>query len=241
MDTLYRNSDSLIYTINGLRRALKDSTGGGAALSDLTDATDTNTITNIGQQEWKWNGLSASTGLKLSSTGVGVVNSTQKLFECTMSGVLPASGSSSYAGYFNNLQTVGGGVGLYAQGVTRSITAVGSIYCLEGFYSGTANFRTFSGNTYVNAATSESLVMTSGTRRFLFSNPNVASIYASINNIATGNQALIFNGDYLSAFYNESTSIALIERNLGKLIFSANTGLVAGAGFTNRHLPALLP
>jgi hypothetical protein len=30
MDTLYRNSDSLIYTINGLRRALKDSSGGGS-------------------------------------------------------------------------------------------------------------------------------------------------------------------------------------------------------------------
>ena len=44
-------------------------TGGGGSLSGLTIATATNTITNVAyQQEWQWNSLAGSSGLKLSST-----------------------------------------------------------------------------------------------------------------------------------------------------------------------------
>jgi hypothetical protein len=38
--------------------------------------------------------------------------------KCDVTGAMPGTGNSSYAGYFKNTQTVGGVVGLYAEANT---------------------------------------------------------------------------------------------------------------------------
>jgi hypothetical protein len=129
VDTSYtfRNStlDSLcqITVINGIsyRSCGKDSVGAGSstlALDKISDAVDTNTINNGNlKQEWKWKQFSQQHRFKLSSTSGGLLNTQNKLFECELTGAMPGTGNSSYAGYFKNTQTVGGAAGLYAEGV----------------------------------------------------------------------------------------------------------------------------
>lgn len=76
---------------------------GGAAISDLTPATATNTINNDGwEQEWQWDGLLGGAGLKLTSTNTGAIGSTQKLFEAALTGVNGTAGQETFAGYFSN-------------------------------------------------------------------------------------------------------------------------------------------
>ena len=258
VDTSYtfRNStlDSLcqITVINGIsyRSCGKDSVGAGSstlALDKITDAVDSSTL-NAGNytQEWKWNGLSASTGLKLSSTGVGVVNSTQKLFECTMSGVLPGTGSSSYAGYFKNTQTVGGAAGLYAEGASAAIAANGAINILSGALllgglTGGAFYRN-SGNTYLQAASGEGMFLVSQSGRLI--NSITGSAWGlTINTKTSGTNYVLGVGgvDYVGGYRAEFTTATFLERSSDKLLFSTNSGLSGGySTFTPTYQMAIV-
>lgn len=236
-DTLVSGTN--IKTINGTSLLGSGNIAVGASISGLTDATATNTINNGAySQEWQWNSLNNNTGLKLSSTGVGVVNSTQKLFECTMSGVLPATGSSSYAGYFKNTQTGVGSYGLYAEGTGTAINAVGNINTSTGLYINN-DFGIFPNVTGSNIkAASSSRLNLRGYNLINFQNIDGTVNYASINNITDNvRQSLLFNGVYVGGlFYCSATTSAMVERNSDKLIFSANSGLTANATFTPNNI-----
>lgn len=251
VDTSYtfRNStlDSLcqITIINGIsyRSCGKDSVGAGSstlALDKITDAVDSSTL-NAGnyKQEWQWNSLANNTGLKLSSTSGGLLNTQNRLFEVEMSGVMPGvGGSSSYAGYFKNTQTNGSAAGLYVEGVVTAINTVGNIRIDGGSLSLGINGAMFyrnSGTTYLHSATGEQLILVS-------QNATAGNINFQCSAVATDigfqiakktiNQHYIFglggaryNGNYVSA---SSTSACIMERNANKIIFSANSGLPGG-------------
>lgn len=234
-------SDTLSWYEGGTRYAeyIGGSSGGGA-LSSLTAATATNIINNGNfQQEWQWNTLENNSGLKLSSTSGGLLNTTNKLFECELTGAMPGTGNTSYAGYFKNTQTVGSGIGLYAEGTGTAILANGSINIQSGSLqlggSSGAAFYINSGTTFLQSATGEQLILvsqnaTAGNINFQCSS-NAYDVGFQIAK-RTLNQHYVYglggaryNGNYVSA---SSTSACLMERNANKIIFSANSGLPGG-------------
>jgi len=250
---IFRNStlDSLcqITVINGIsyRSCGKDSVGAGSstlALDKITDAVDSSTL-NAGnyKQEWKWNSLANNTGFKLSSTSGGLLNTQNRLFEVVMSGAMPGTGSSSYTGYFKNTQTVGSAYGLYAEGGGAAIQANGAINIISGALqlggsSGGVFYRN-SGNTFLQSASSEGLILQSSN--------GIASIHCGSNELGlvvsrkTLNQRYVLgiggSGYQSSVYLSQNTTATLIEKDLGKLIFSANTGLAGGfASFTPNNI-----
>jgi len=233
-------SDTLSWYEGGTRYAeYIGGGGGGGSLSGLTAATATNNIQNDNfKQEWKWDSLANNTGLKLSSTSGGLLNTVNKLFECELTGAMTASGSSSYAGYFKNTQTVGSGIGLYAEGPTTAINAVGNINTSTGLYIN-SNFGIFNsvGGSTVKAASSLRLNLR-GDNLVNFQNIDGDVNYASINNITNNvRQSLLFNGVYSGGlFYCSATTSAMVERSSDKLIFSANSGLTANTSFTPNNI-----
>ena len=238
-DTSLRKSNKYLQidSITGRLVASEISGGGGSstlALDKISDAVDTNTINNGNfKQEWQWNSLANNTGFKLSSSSGGPLNTVNKLFECELTGAMPASGNSSYAGYFKNTQT-GGAIGLYAEGPTTAINAVGNINTSTGFYINN-DFGIF-GST-VRAASSSRLNLR-GDNLINFQNIDGTINYASINNITDNvRQSLLFNGVYVyGQFYCSATTSAMVERSSDKLIFSANSGLTANTSFTPNNI-----
>ena len=86
-------------------------------LSDVLAATTINTINNTNYlQEWQWNTLAGTSGLKLSSTSTLATGNTQKLFEVLLSGANDNATQTTYGGYFSNTHTgaTSTNVGLYA-------------------------------------------------------------------------------------------------------------------------------
>jgi len=237
---LNAGGDSIVVIKAGLRKGYAIGSSGGGSLSSLTAATATNIINNGNfKQEWQWNTLANNTGLKLSSTSGGTLNTTNKLFECTMSGAMPGAGNSSYAGYFKNTQTTGGGaVGLYAEGTVTAINAVGNINTSTGYYINNdfAIFPNVQGSN-IKAAGSSRLNLRGG-GLINFQNTDGSINYASINNITDNvRQSLLFNGVYAGGqFYCSATTSAMVERSSDKLIFSANSGLTANTPFTPNNI-----
>ncbi len=239
---IFRNStlDSLcqITVINGIsyRSCGKDSVGAGSstlALDKITDAVDSSTL-NAGnyKQEWKWNSLANNTGFKLSSTSGGLLNTQNRLFEAEMSGAMPGTGNSSYAGYFRNTQTVGGAIGLYAEGTGTAINAVGNVRIDGGSLSLGINgavFYRLSGNTYLQAASGEGMFLVSQGSRLINSVSGCAWGLTINKKSATEYVMGIGGVDYVSSNYRaEFTTATFIERSSDKLLFSTNSGLSGG-------------
>ncbi len=240
---LNAGGDSIVVIKAGLRKGYAIGSSGGGSLSSLTSATATNIINNGNfKQEWQWNSLANNTGFKLSSTSGGLLNTTNKLFECELTGVMTGTGNSSYAGYFKNTQTLGDGTGLYAEGgggSGLSIFANGSINIQNGNLqlggSTGGLFYINSGTTFLQASTGQQLILvsqnaTAGNINFLCSAAGTDIGFQIAKK--TINQHYIFglggaryNGNYVSA---SSTSACLMERNANKIIFSANSGLPGG-------------
>jgi hypothetical protein len=119
-----------------------DPSGGGGPIpiNDLLAADGTNTIDNTNyQQEWKWDTLASGAGLKLSTSSTASDNG--KVLQVVTNGanstgskntygvhtVVGNTGSFSfnYAGYFK-AQSGTFNYGLYAEGSTTGVSAVGS-------------------------------------------------------------------------------------------------------------------
>lgn len=86
--------------------AYTPSGGGSSVLSDITAASGTNTINNVGYaQEWQWNSLGGATGLKLTSTSTLAASNLQALLEVNLSGANANSTQTTYAARFINTHT----------------------------------------------------------------------------------------------------------------------------------------
>jgi hypothetical protein len=83
--------------------------GGSTALSALTSATGSNTITGNGNfaQEWQWNTLAGATAFRLSSTSTAAASNAQTLFSVGLSGANGTAGQTTTAGSFSNTHTGG--------------------------------------------------------------------------------------------------------------------------------------
>lgn len=228
VDTIFRTpaKDSIIFTIGGTRYAIKDSTGGGgASLSDLTNATDTNTITNVGQQEWRWNALSSGIGLKLSSNSTAAASNTQTIFSIEQTGANANATQTTFGARISNTKT-----GTTSTNVGLSLTASGA----------TNNYAlvTTAGRVGINTANPSALIeintanggFTNGlhlTQTSNNSNTEISYNGIQFNVPTTGNI-----GSLLSTASNYSWSDFNILPNSIALLSSANNsqlGLFAGA------------
>lgn len=243
-DTSLRKSNKYLQidSITGRLVASEISGGGGSstlALDKISDALDTSTIDNANfKQEWQWNSLANNTGFKLSSTSGGLLNTQNRLFEVQMSGAMTGTGNSSYAGYFKNTQTNGSAFGLYAEGTSTAINAVGYINTSTAYYVNN-DFGIFNSAAGSNIkAASSSRLNLRGDNLINFQNIAGTINYASINNITDNvRQSLLFNGVYVGGqFYCSATTSAMVERSSDKLIFSANSGLTASTPFTPNNI-----
>jgi hypothetical protein len=186
---------------------------GGAAISDLTPATATNTINNDGwEQEWQWDGLLGGAGLKLTSTNTGAIGSTQKLFSVSTTGVNATPGQTTYAAHFSNSHT---GSSHLNYGVYSTITGANSnssaIYgtssSLGTAVSGVATsgygiYGTSSGNTAIyGAATTGTLDYYGVKAEKTTSNTSSLQYPLGIYTYSSGTPAAGFGGGI--AFYNE--------------------------------------
>lgn len=248
--------DSLIFnnTINGTayRYAVRDSTGGGSgsALSSITAATATNTINNVANtQEWQWNSLSASTGLKLSSSSTANTSGSV-LLDLTMTGatatyqnntVLRIANNKTNANLTNkgidmdvtsgigiNMAVGASGTGInLAAGMSTGIQLNANKLSFDGSNTGTIQYT--GGVLQVRSGSSQTFNINTGTSNYWAFCSSIASNYLTINRIANGSYALVFGGDYLGSSYrSELTSSNVIKASSGTLTFCGNTGSAGG-------------
>lgn len=238
--------DSIITFKAGLRRAYKIVSGSsGSTFNGLTGATGTNSINNADySQEWKWNTLTSG-GLNLTSTS-STLSGLSSLFRVQLNTSQNTSGTSYYAGKFINRNVMGGAnVALYLNtpfgAPARALEVdTGDVYLAKNNSFIWANGATIAATTYMllTAPTSGYMIFRSNSNNgFHFWNSSGAAFF-TVYNASSTRHGTIFGGDYASgAFRSVGTSAATIEKNVGNLIFSANTGLSGGyASFTPNNI-----
>ena len=238
--------DSIITFKANLRRAYKVNSGSsGSTFNGLTGATGTNSINNADySQEWKWNTLTSG-GLNLTSTS-STLSANSSLFCAQLNTNQPTSGVSYYAGKFINRNVTGGAnVALYLNtpfgAPARALQVdTGDVYLTKNNSMIWANGATIEATTYMRltAPTSGYMIFRSNSNNgFHFWNSSGAPFF-TVYNASSTQHGTIFGGDYASgAFRSVGTSAATIERNVGNLIFSANTGLSGSyASFTPNNI-----
>jgi hypothetical protein len=126
-----------------------------------------------------------------------------------MSGVMPGTGNSSYAGYFKNTQAVGGACGLYAEAYT-ALYAKGNIQIDGGALTVGINGALFyrnSGTTYLQSAPGEGLFLVSQSGRLI--NSITGSAWGlTINTKTSGTNYVLGVGgvDYVGGYRAEFTT-----------------------------------
>ena len=226
--------DSIITFKAGLRRAYKIVSGSsGSTFNGLTGATGTNSINNADySQEWKWNTLTSG-GLNLTSTS-STLSANSSLFCAQLNTSQSTSGASYYAGKFINRNVTGGAnVALYLNAPfgapARALQVdTGDVYLTKNNSLIWANGSSIASTTYMLLTTPTSGYMifrSNSNNGFHFWNSS-GSPFFTVYNASTTQHGTIFGGDYASGIFRSvGTSAATIERNVGNLIFSANTGL----------------
>lgn len=240
--------DSMITFKAGVRRAYEIVSGSsGSTFNGLTGATGTNSINNADySQEWKWNTLTSG-GLNLTSTS-STLSPLSSLFRVQLNTSQNTSGTIYYAGKFINRNVTGGAnVALYLNtpfgAPARALQVdTGDVYLTKNNSMIWANGATIEATTYMRltAPTSGYMIFRSNSNNgFHFWNSSGAPFF-TVYNASSTQHGTIFGGDYASgggAFRSVGTSAATIERNVGNLIFSANTGLSGSyASFTPNNI-----
>lgn len=225
---------------------------GGSALSSITAATTSATI-NSGAFpiEWQWNSLSASTGLKLSSSSTANTSGSV-LLDLTMTGATATQQNNTVLRIANNKTNTS----LTNKGIDMDVTngiginmAVGAngtgINLVSGMSTGiqlNANRLSFDGSNtgtiqytggvlQINSSGSRTFNINTGTSNYWAFCSSVSANFLTINRIANGSYALVFNGDYLYGSYrSELTSSNVIKASSGTLTFCGNTGSAGGFG-----------
>lgn len=90
-------SGAALYSGGTLNIPNYGAAAGGSVFSALTAAAATNTIDNTQyKQEWQWNTLAGTDGLKLSSTSTAAASNTQVLMNIALSGTNSTSAQTTY-------------------------------------------------------------------------------------------------------------------------------------------------
>lgn len=214
-------------------------------LSSLSPATSANVIDNGNKtQEWQWNSQNNQPMLKLSSTSTGTVTGGDGL-EVNLSGTQVNNIQTTYAGKFINTRGSGGSThnGAYFQGGSSGSVAIqtggtsniaignnGRLLWNNG--SGDGAFIQQVNASYMRLDPVGQLIITPTylfgvTIGKTFGQPEIAFGLQSVtrSSIAFGADNGNANG---TVYRSYGTSAAIIERNAGKLLFSANVGLAGG-------------
>ena len=231
-------SGSTIKTINGtsLLGAGDITISAAAALSSITAATSSNIINNGNfTQEWTWNSISNQSGLKLSSTANGTTaNRVQKLFESVLTGAMSNTSNASYAGYFDNQQTLGGAYGIYARG---SVAAqLEGIVNINGVLNvNNLQIRNNSGVSYIIPSSNQVLVIGGGGDA-IYNSLSGSTKAFTICTKTSGSKYVYGMGMYYggAVYRSESSTNIFIERDGGNMLLSANAGL---PGVPNNFTP----
>jgi hypothetical protein len=247
-DTLVSGTN--IKTINGTSLLGSGNIAVGASLSGLTAATATNTINNGAfTQEWQWNSQVNTPMLKFSSTSTSAVNGGNGL-EINLTGSLVNANQTTYAAKFINTRfsTSGANSGAYFEGNNTYGVAIQTGLTNGGGFTGAdiaigGNGKLLWNNGYYNGSY---IISKAGYPQFLFnsvgsfnfkSSTIVGSIFSTVENkpeVVIGLQSatrssISFGGDNGNVngttYRSESVTSCIIERNLGKLLFSTNVGL----------------
>jgi hypothetical protein len=236
-DTSLRKSNKYLQIDSITGRLVASEISGGAgsstlALDKISDAVDTNTINNGNfKQEWKWNSLANNTGLKLSSSAPGTgTNHVQKLFESQLTGAMFNTATTSWAGYFDNQQTVGFGNGIYARG-GRAGEFVGDVIVSGALSANGILISQIDGNKsseIKSASLQDFFIKSQGSR--LLNGVSGCGWALTINRKSATEYVMGIGGmDYGSSNYRaEFTTATFIERSSDKLLFSTNSGLAGG-------------
>lgn len=236
--------DSLITYKANVRRSYLIAIGSsGSTFNGLTGATGTNSINNADySQEWKWNTLTSG-GLNLTSTS-STLSANSSLFCAQLNTNQSTGGASYYAGKFINRNVTGGAnVALYLNtpfgAPARALQVdTGDVYLTKNNSFIWANGSSIASTTYMllTAPTSGYMIFRSNSNNgFHFWNSSGTPFFA-VYNASSTQHGTIFGGDYASgSFRSFGTSAATIERNVGNLIFSANTG-ISGGYFTPNNI-----
>ena len=223
-------SGTNIKTVNGasLLGAGDITISAASALSSITAATSSNTINNGNfTQEWTWNSISNQSGLKLSSTANGITSNTkQKLFESVLTGAMVNTSNASYAGYFDNQQTIGGAYGIYARGYVAA-QLEGTVNINGALNINNLRIWNNSGATYLTPSSNQLIVIggQSGAGAYIQANGAFYAFTLSPKVVGTSyvyGLGCVFQG---GTYVSDKTTAALIERNSDKLMFSSNSGL----------------
>ena len=245
VDTIYKNSakDSIVFTISGIRYAVRDSiSGGGASLSGLTSATATNTINNANyKQRWQWNSIGADSAFVLETVSTTAASSLQNVFTAISRGANATSGQTTRTGIFSNTHTgttsTNIALQLTASGATTNnalnITA-GNIQMVSGsfinFLSNTQRIGSLSGFLQYDASTSQHIMISTSTSPVCVVT-TTGSNYLTFAKPSSGTNAIVFNGDYISGAYRgELTYSNVIKTANGQMDFCGNTGQAGGFG-----------
>jgi hypothetical protein len=220
------------------------SSGGSTTLNSILAATATNSIDNGAfTQTWNWNNLSISgSGLIISGSGSYITPpaGTQKLLNVSLIGEAVV-GNTTYAGYFSNLKTgVGSNWGLFAT-AARPNKCIGT----DGDFVSTNNGKFTIESGAVNLIRiyySQGLILEASAAVPIFAYSGAAggfivrgstslNVSHGLGEISSTRSNIIFGGNMINTlnYGNAGTSLAIIERNANRLIFSANSGLTAGA------------
>lgn len=256
VDTIYKNTakDSIVFTISGIRYAVKDSIGGGSSLSGITSATATNTINNTNnKQRWQWNTIGADTAFVLESVSTTASSSLQNVFTVKLSGANATSGQTTKAGVFSNTHT-----GSTSKNVALELTAsgantntalnitAGDIQLVSNgwinFLSNTQKIGSLVGVLQYHAGSSQHFMVSTNTTPLTIAG-STAGGYFSVSRVATGSHSLIFNGDYAGGNYRgELTYSNVIKTANGILDICANTGQAGSFGsFTPNVVASFKP
>lgn len=116
--------DDSTYTLNGDTVTINSGSLSSLPISSLTAATQTNTIDNLGyKQEWRWNSLGATSGLKLSSNSTTANANVQTVLEVDSRGTNSNANQQTYGSRITNEHTGTNSqnVGLYVKAMNGSI------------------------------------------------------------------------------------------------------------------------
>jgi hypothetical protein len=259
VDTIYKNSakDSIVFTVSGIRYAIRDSigSGGGGSLSVLTPATSTNSINNANfKQRWLFNTIAGDTAFALLSNSTTAASNLQNVFTVGLSGANANSTQTTKAGIFSNTHTgssstnialelnASGGTTNTALNITggniqlASSNAINFNSALSGIRYNGAGFTEYYGGTASHLFTSTDV------RCFAIASTTATNYFTIAKPTSTTN-SIIFNGDFLGAGYRgELTTSNVINSASGILRFAANSGQAGGfAGFTPNYVLSLKP
>ena len=138
------------------------------------------------------------------------------------------SSNASYAGYFDNQQTIGGAYGIYARGPVAA-QLEGNVNIDGLLHVNNLQIRNNSGVSYIIPSSNQELVIGGGGQGIEISLSGCTKAFTLCAKTSGSKYVYGMGMFYIAgAYLSESTTNILIERDGGNMLLSANAGLAGG-------------